>query len=77
MLGHLFPGRRRRLCEISLGGSVIGILLLRIRSLFKGVIMGLNLVLVTVSRARRGLLGGRSEASVEVNTVQPIRNEVT
>jgi hypothetical protein len=77
MLGHLFPGRRRRLREISLGGSVIGVLLLRIRSLFKVVVMGPNLVLVAVSRARRGLLGGRSEASVKVNAVQPIRNEVT
>jgi hypothetical protein len=77
MLGHLFPRRRRWLREISLGGSVIDGLLLRIRSLFEGVIMRPNLVLVAVSRARRGLLGGRSEASVEVNIVQPIRNEVT
>jgi hypothetical protein len=77
MLGHLFPRRRRRLREISLGGSVVGGFLLRIRSLFEGVVMGPNLVLVAVSRARRGLLGGRSEASVKVNTVQPIRNEIT
>jgi hypothetical protein len=77
VLGHLFPGRRRRLREISPGGSVVGGLLLRIHSLFEGVVMGPNLVSVAVSRARRGLLGGRSEASVEVNTVQPIRNEVT
>jgi hypothetical protein len=77
VLGHLFLGRRRQLREISLGGSVVGNLLLRIRSLFEGVVMGPNLILVMISRARRGLLGGRSEASVEVNTVQPIQNEFT
>jgi hypothetical protein len=70
VLGHLLPGRRWRLREISLESSVIGGLLLRIHSLlFEGVIVGPNLVLVAVPRARRGLLGGRYEASVEVNTV--------
>jgi hypothetical protein len=69
VLGHLLLRRRRRLREISLGSSVVGGLLLRIRSLFEGVVVGPNLVLVAVPRAHRGLLGGRSEASVEVNTV--------
>jgi hypothetical protein len=39
--------------------------------------MGPNLVLVTVPRARRGLLGGRSEVGVEVNIAQSIQDEVT
>jgi hypothetical protein len=72
MLSHLLPGRRRRLREISLGSSVSGYFLLQIRSLFEGVVMGPNLVPVMIPRARRGLLGGRSEAGVEVNTVQSI-----
>jgi hypothetical protein len=36
-----------------------------------------NLVSVTVPWARRGLLGGRSEAGVKVNIVQSIQDEVT
>jgi hypothetical protein len=38
--------------------------------------MGPNLVLVTVPRARRGLLGGRSEAGIEVNIVQSSQDKV-
>jgi hypothetical protein len=42
VLGHLFPRWRRRLRGISLGGSIVGDLLLRIHSLFEGVVMGPN-----------------------------------
>jgi hypothetical protein len=77
VLGHLLPGRRRRLCMNSSGGGVISDLLLRVRSLFKGVVMGPNLILVTVSRACQCFIGGRSEVSINVNTVQPIRDRFT
>jgi hypothetical protein len=77
VLNHLLPGRRRRLNEISLRSGVSGCFLLRIYGLFEGVVMGPNLVLVTVPWVRRGLLGGRSEAGVEVNTVQSIQDKVT
>jgi hypothetical protein len=50
VLGHLLPGRRWRLREISLESSVVGGLLLRIHSLFEGVVVGPNLVLVAVPR---------------------------
>jgi hypothetical protein len=39
--------------------------------------MGPNLISVTVPQARRGLLGGRSEAGIEVNIVQSIQDEIT
>jgi hypothetical protein len=77
VLGHLLLGRRRRLRENSFGGGDIDSLLLRVRSLFEGVVMGPDLILVLVSRARRCLLGGRSEASIDVKIGQLIRNEST
>jgi hypothetical protein len=39
--------------------------------------MGPNLISVTVPRARRGLLGGRSEVGVEVDIIKSIQDEIT
>jgi hypothetical protein len=75
VLGHLLLGRRRRLRENGFGGGDIGSLLLRVRSLFEGVVVRPDLILVTVSRACRCFISGRPEASIDVNTVQPIRDK--
>jgi hypothetical protein len=72
VLCHLLLGRGQRLYENSFGGGDIGSLFLRVHSLFEGVVVGLNLILVLVSRTRRCLLGGRSEASIDVKTRQLI-----
>jgi hypothetical protein len=77
MLNHLLPDRRRRLWEVSLGSSISGCLLLRVRGLFEVVVVGPDLIPVTVSRAHRGLLSGRSTAGVGVKTVQSIQDEIT
>jgi hypothetical protein len=77
VLNHLLPDRRRRLREVSLGSSISGCLLLRVRGLFEVVIVGPDLIPVMVSRARRGLLGGRSAAGVGVKIVQSIQDEIT
>jgi hypothetical protein len=77
VLHHLLLGRGRRLREDGFGSGNIGSLLLRVRSLFEGIIMGPDLVLVLVPRTRRCLLGGRSEASIDVKTRQLIRRETT
>jgi hypothetical protein len=45
--------------------------------LFEDVVVGLDLILVLVPRTRRFLLGGRSEASIDVKTRQLIRSETT
>jgi hypothetical protein len=73
---HLLLWRRRRLREIDLGHGVASCFLVRIRGLLKGGIMGLNLIVVTITRARRSFLDGRSESSIEVNTVQSIQDEI-
>jgi hypothetical protein len=69
VFGLLSLRRRWRLREISLGCGVASRSLLRICGLLKSGIVGLNLVAVTITRARRSFLGGRSESSIEVNTV--------
>jgi hypothetical protein len=69
MFGLLFLWRRWRLREISLGRGVASRFLLRICGLLKSGIVGMNLVAVTITRAHRSFLGGRSESSIEVNTV--------
>jgi hypothetical protein len=77
VLHHLLLGRGRRLRENGFGGGNVGSLLLRIYSLFKGVVMGADLILVLIPRIGRRLLGGRSEASIGVKTRQLIRSEIT
>jgi hypothetical protein len=77
MLRHLLLGRGRRLRENSFGGGNNGSLLLRVRSLFEGIVVGPDLILVLVPQTRRCLLGGRSEASIDVKTRQLIRSETT
>jgi hypothetical protein len=77
VLRHLLLRRGRRLGENSFGGGNIGSLLLRICSLFEGIVVGLDLILVLIPRTGRRLLGGRSEASIDVKTRQLIRNETT
>jgi hypothetical protein len=69
VFGLLFLRRRWRLREICLGHGVASRSLLRIYGLLKSGIVGLNLIAVTITRARRSFLGGRSELSIEVNTV--------
>jgi hypothetical protein len=72
VLCRLLLGRGRRLCENSFGGGNIGSLLLRVCSLFEDVIVGSDLILVLIPRTGRRLLGGRSEASIDVKTRQLI-----
>jgi hypothetical protein len=74
---RLLLGRGRRLRENGFGGSNVGNLFLRVGSLFKGIVMGSDQILVLIPRAGRRLLGGRSEASVNVKTRQLIRNKTT
>jgi hypothetical protein len=73
---HLLLRRRRWLWEIDLGRSIASRFLLRIYGLLKGGIVGLNLIAVTITRAHRSFLGGRSESSIEVNTVLSIQDEI-
>jgi hypothetical protein len=77
VLHHLLLRRGRRLHENGFGGGNIGSLLLRVCSLFKGVVMGSDLILVLIPWTGRHLLGGRTEASINVKTMQLIRNETT
>jgi hypothetical protein len=74
---RLLLGRGRRLCENGFGGSNVGSLLLRICSLFEGIIVGSDLVLVLIPRTGRRLFGGGSEASINVKTGQLMRNKTT
>jgi hypothetical protein len=75
---HYFLLRRgRRLRKNSFGGGDIGGLLLRVRCFFEGVIMGLDSILVLVSRTHRCPLGRRSEAKIDVKTKQRIRSKFT
>jgi hypothetical protein len=76
MFCHLL-GRGRRLRENGFGGGNIGSLLLRVCSLFKGVVVGSDLILVLIPQTGRRLLGRRSEASIDVKTRQLIRSETT
>jgi hypothetical protein len=70
MLHHLLLTRGRRIRENGFGGGNIGSLLLRVCSLFEGIIVGSDLILVLIPRTGRRLLGGRSEASIDVKTKQ-------
>jgi hypothetical protein len=74
---RLLLGRGRRLREDGFGGDNVGNLILRVGSLFKGVIIGSDQVLILIPRTGRRLLGGRSEASIDVKTRQLIRNKTT
>jgi hypothetical protein len=76
-LSHLLRWRRRRLWDISLRSGISSCFVLRVRGLLEGGVVGPNLISVAVPRARRGLLGGRSEAGIEVNIVQSIQDEIT
>jgi hypothetical protein len=64
---HLFR-RRRRPRGVDIRSGVSGCSLLRIYGVLEGVIVGPNVILIAVPLAGRGLLGGRSEASIEVNS---------
>jgi hypothetical protein len=75
MFAHLFLHRRRRLRGVDLGSGVSSCSFLRIRGVLEGVVMGPNAILVAIPLASRGLLGGRSEASIEVNTSWPFRSK--
>jgi hypothetical protein len=77
VLRHLLFGRGRRLRENSFGGGNIGSLLLRVCSFFEGVIVGSDLILVLILRTGRRLLGGRSEASINIKTRRLIRSGTT
>jgi hypothetical protein len=74
---RLLIGRGRRFRENDLGGGNVGSLLLRVCGLLEGVVMRLDLVLVSISRTGRRLFGGRPEASIDVKTRQLIRNKAT
>jgi hypothetical protein len=77
VLRCLLLGRGRRLRKDGFRGGNIGSLLLRVCSLFEGVVKGSDLILVLIPRTRRRLLGGRSEASIDVKTRQLIQNMTT
>jgi hypothetical protein len=66
VLHRLLLGRGQRLRENDFGGGNVGSLLLRVCSLFEGVIVGSDLILILIPRTGRCLLGGRSEASIDV-----------
>jgi hypothetical protein len=70
MLHHLLLRRGRRLRENGFGGGDSGSLLLRVCSLFEGIIMGSDLILVLIPQTGRRFLGGRFEASIDVKTKQ-------
>jgi hypothetical protein len=70
LLRHFLLRRGRRLRENGFGGVNIGSLLLRVCSLFEGIIMGSDLILVLIPRTGQRLLGGRSEASINVKIKQ-------
>jgi hypothetical protein len=74
---RILLGRGRRLRENDLGGGNVGNLLLRVCGLLEGVVMRSDLVLVSISRTGRRLLGGRSETSIDVKTRHLIRNKAT
>jgi hypothetical protein len=74
---RLLLGRGRRLRENGFGGGNVGNLFLRVCSLFKGVIVGSDLVLILIPRTGRRPLGGRSEASIDVKSRHLIRNKTT
>jgi hypothetical protein len=76
VLRHLLLGRGQRLRANGFRSGDIGSLLLRVRSLFEGVVVGPDLILVLVPQTRRCLLGGRSEASIDVKIRQLIRREI-
>jgi hypothetical protein len=77
MLHHFLLRRGRRLRKNGFGGGDISGLLLRVRCFFEGIIMGLDSILVLVSRTRRCPLGRRSEANIDVKTKQRIRSKFT
>jgi hypothetical protein len=65
---HLFLRRRWRLREVDIRSGVSSCSLLRIRGVLEGVVVGPDVILIAVPLASRGLLGGRSEMSIEVNS---------
>jgi hypothetical protein len=65
---HLFLHRRWRPREVNIRSGVSSCSLLRIRGVLEGVVVGPDAILIAVPLAGRGLLGGRSEASIEVNS---------
>jgi hypothetical protein len=77
VLRRLLLGRGRRLRKNGFGGGNVGSLLLQICSLFEGVVVGSDLILVLIPQTGRRLLGGRSKASIDVKTGQLIRNKTT
>jgi hypothetical protein len=77
VLRPLLLGRGRRFRENGFGGGNVGSLLLRVCSLFEGVVVGSDLILVLIPQTGRCLLGGRSEASIDVKIGQLIRNKTT
>jgi hypothetical protein len=77
MFRRLLLGGGRRLRDNGFGGGNVGNLLLRICSLFEGIVMGSDLVLVLIPRIGRRFLGGRSKASIYIRTRQSIRNKTT
>jgi hypothetical protein len=77
VLRRFLLGRGRRLRKNGFEGGDVGNLLLRVCSLFEGVVVGSDLILVLIPRTGRRLLGGRSEASIDVKTRQLIRNKTT
>jgi hypothetical protein len=77
VLRRLLLGRGRRLRKNGFGGGKVGSLLLRIYSLFEGVVVGSDLILVLIPRTGRRFLGGRSEASINVKAGQLIQNKTT
>jgi hypothetical protein len=77
MFRRLLLGRGQRLRENGFGGGNVGNLLLRVGSLFEGVIVGSDLVLVLIPQTGRRLLGGRSEVNIDVKTRQLIRSKTT
>jgi hypothetical protein len=50
VLHHLLLGRGRRLRESGFGGGNVGSLLLRVCSLFEGVVVGSDLILILIPR---------------------------
>jgi hypothetical protein len=64
----LFLRRRWRLWEVDIRSGISSCSLLRIRGVLEGVVVGPDAILIAVPLAGRGLLGGRSEMSIKVNS---------
>jgi hypothetical protein len=77
VLHHFLLRRGRRLRKDGFGGGDIGGLLLRVCCFFESVIMGLDSILVLVSRTRRCPLERRSEANIDVKAKRRIQSKFT